>query len=327
MVNFLVRRALFMILVLFAVSIISYVVMELPPGDFATTFVQSITESGGVVDKDMVDRIRATYGLDKPLITRYFKWITGFARGNLGYSFFWKAPVADIIASRFAASMILSLSATFLAWIIAFPISLYSATHQYSFFDYVFTLIGFIGLAIPNFLLALILLFLGNKYLGISIGGFLSIEYMGAPMSWGKMVDLAGHVLVPIIVIGTAGTAGLIRIIRANLIDEINKPYVVMARAKGLGELRLLLKYPVRIALNPFISSIAWILPAMIAGEAITSIVLGLPTAGPLFIDALMNQDMQLAGAYVMLISIFTIVGVFVSDILLAILDPRIKYT
>ena len=248
-------------------------------------------------------------------------------KGELGYSLFWQAPVKDIIGPRLVLSMVIPAVATAFVWVVAFPIGIYSATHQYSVSDTVLSLVGFLGLSIPNFLLALVLMYLGNTYFGVSVGGLFSTQYLRASWSIGKALDFLTHLWIPIVVVGTAGTAGLIRIIRANLLDELGKSYVEMARSKGLSEPRLIFKYPVRIAISPFISSIGWVLPGMISGEVIVSVVLGLPTAGPIFLRALRMQDMQLAGAYIMLISVFTIVGVFLSDILLVLVDPRIRYT
>jgi len=325
--SYIIRRLLLMVPILFIISIIAFMVMDLPPGDFASSYVTAMMEQGENVKEAEVERLREMWGLDKPMYVRYFRWVVGLMKGELGYSLYWRAPVKEIIISRFMLSMIISFSATLFAWLVAFPIGIYSAIHQYSLPDFFWTFIGFIGLSIPNFLLALVLMYLGNKYFDISIGGLFSIKYVNAVWSWGKFIDFLSHFWVPIIVIGTAGTAGLIRIVRANLIDELSKPYVEMARSKGIKESKLIIKYPVRIAINPFISSIGWVLPGMVSGSTIVSVVLGLPTAGPIFLQALKQQDMQIAGAYIMLISAFTVAGIFLSDILLAVVDPRIRYT
>ena len=328
MVDYLVRRLLLVLPTLLVVSNLAFLVMEAPPGDFVTTYIAGQATLGVQVGGiEVEEQLREIWGLDKPLHIRYLRWIGNLLRGELGYSLFWQAPVKEIIASRFILSMVIPAVATGFVWIVAFPIGIYSATHQYSVSDTALTLVGFLGLSIPNFLLALVLIYLGNTYLGISVGGLFSTQYLRAAWSVGKVIDFLKHLWIPIIVVGTAGTAGLIRIIRANLLDEIGKSYVEMARSKGLSEPRLIFKYPVRIAISPFISSIGWVLPGMISGEVIVSVVLGLPTAGPIFLRALRMQDMQLAGAYIMLISVFTIVGVFLSDILLVIVDPRIRYT
>lgn len=317
-----------MIPTLLLISVLSFIIMELPPGDFVTSYIAAQGELGAGEGLESIEEVlRRQWGLDKPLYVRYLRWLGNLLTGDLGYSLYWRAPVGEIIGSRFFTSMSIALSSTLFVWIVGFPIGIYSATHQYSPSDRVWTLIGFLGLSIPNFLLALILMYSGNVLFGLSIGGLFSTQYMRASWSLGKVLDLLGHVWIPILVVGTAGTAGLIRIMRANLLDELGKSYVEMARSKGLSERRLVLKYPVRIAINPFISSIGWVLPSMISGEVIVSVVLGLPTAGPIFLQALRMQDMQLAGAYLMLISLLTVIGIFLSDILLAVVDPRIRYT
>lgn len=328
MATYLIRRLLLTIPTLILISMLSFLIMEAPPGDFVTSYITAEaqrTESASM--SSVEEQLRKAWGLDKPLHIRYLKWVGNLVRGDLGYSLSWRAPVKEIVAGRFLTSMVISLSSTLFVWTVGFPIGIYSATHQYSIPDRFWSLIGFLGLSIPDFLLALVLLYSSNVLFGISIGGLFSTEYLRASWSLAKVADLMKHVWIPIVVIGTAGTAGLIRITRANLLDELGKSYVEMARAKGLSERRLVFKYPVRIAINPFISSIGWVLPGIVSGEVIVSVVLGLPTAGPLFLEALLTQDMQLAGAYLMLISVFTIAGVFVSDVLLAIVDPRIRYT
>lgn len=326
MVSYLIRRVLLIIPTLVLISVLSFIIMEAPPGDFVTAYIEAEMQAGSVGLDTVEDELRRQWGLDQPLYVRYLKWVSNLSRGNLGYSLYWRAPVKEIIAARFLTSMSISLSATLFVWLVGFPIGIYSSTHQYSVSDRLWSLVGFLGLSIPDFLLALILMYSGSVLFGLSIGGLFSAQYLRAAWSIGKVIDLLQHVWIPIIVIGTAGTAGLIRIIRANLLDELGKSYVEMARSKGLSERRLVLKYPVRIAINPFISSIGWVLPGMISGEVIVSVVLGLPTAGPIFLRALRMQDMQLAGAYLILISVFTVVGVLLSDILLAIVDPRIRY-
>lgn len=326
MLTYIARRLLLMIPTLAVISVIAFVVMELPPGDFVSTRILQMTQSG-TYSEEAVTNLRHRYGLDRPVYVRYWMWITKFLRGDLGYSLSWNKPVGVLLRSRFALTALISLLSLLFTWTMAFPIGIYSAVRQYSMGDLLWTFIGFLGLAIPNFLLALILMFLSYKYFpDIGVGGLFSQQFQGAAWSWAKFVDLLSHLWIPIVVIGTAGTAGLIRIVRANLIDELKKPYVEMARAKGLSEVRVILKYPVRIAINPFLSTVGWMLPSLIAGETITAVVLGLPTAGPLFLEALKRQDMQLASAFVMLSAILAIVGTLISDILLAIVDPRIQY-
>jgi peptide/nickel transport system permease protein len=297
-----------------AISIIAFVVIQLPPGDFLT------------VNQSALQALDERYGLSQPLHVQYLKWVGGILQGDFGYSFEWNRPVTALIWDRLGFTLVLALSTLALTWLIAFPIGLYSAVRQYSLGDYVFTFVGFIGLAIPEFMLALVLMYVSFKYFGQSVGGLFSPEYVDAAWSWGRVVDLFGHLWIPALIIAVSHTAALIRIMRANLLDELHKPYVVTARAKGLPEGRLLLKYPVRMALNPFISTVGWTLPALISGEAIIGVVLSLPTEGPLYLRALMSQDMYLAGAFILLVSILTVVGTLLSDILLAWLDPRIRY-
>lgn len=325
MFAYLSRRFLLMIPTLLIISIISFIIIELPPGDIVTTRLAQMTRQK--VSQELIENLRHRYGLDRPVYVRYFIWISNFVRGDFGYSLYWNKPVKDLILSRFALTALISLLSLFFTWVMAFPIAIYSAVRQYSLADFFWTVVGFLGLAIPNFLLALVLMVLSYKYFpNLGIGGLFSSQFQGAAWSWGKFVNLLGHLWVPVVVIGTAGTAGLIRIVRANLLDELKKAYVQTARAKGVSEVRLILKYPVRMAINPFFSTVGWVLPSLIAGETITAVVLGLPTAGPLFLQALRAQDMQLAGAFVMLCAILTIMGTLISDILLVIVDPRIRY-
>lgn len=326
MITYLVRRLFIMIPTIFIVSIISFIIIDLPPGDWVTTNLSRVTLQGEVT-VEMIENLRRRYGLDEPLYIRYWIWISKFVRGDFGYSLSWNCPVRDIVASRFALTVLISLLSLLFTWVVAFPIGIYSAVRQYSFADFFWTFVGFLGLAIPNFLLALLLLFFSYKFFpDLGVGGLFSRQFQGAPWSLDKFVNLLGHLWIPVIIVGTAGTAGLIRIVRANLIDELKKPYVAMARAKGLSEIRVILKYPVRIAINPFLSAVGWVLPSLVSGATITAVVLGLPTGGPLFLDALKHQDMQLAGSFIMLICSFTIIGVLISDILLSIADPRIRY-
>lgn len=326
MIVYLVRRVLLMILAISIISIIAYMVIELPPGDFVTMQIQAMVASGEY-SEEQVENLRHRYGLHQPVFVRYVKWITRFVRGDFGYSLSYHKPVKELLSSRFAMTALISILSLLFAWTVAFPIGVLSAVRKYSFMDIFWTFVGFMGLATPNFLLALILMFLSYRYFpNLEVGGLFSHRFYMAPWSWAKFVDFLGHLWIPVVVVGTAGTAGTIRITRANLIDELQKPYVDMARSKGMSELKLIIRYPIRIALNPFFSTVGWILPSLIAGETITAVVLGLPTAGPLFLEALRNQDMQLAGAFVMLVSILTVIGTLVSDILLAIVDPRIRY-
>jgi len=314
-----------MVVTLFAVSVISFVIIQLPPGDFVTSYVAQLAAMGELVDQSEVDALRARYGLGQPAYVQYAKWIGGVLRGDLGRSLQWNRPVATLIKDRLPWSFSISLVSFIFVWMVGLPIGVYSATHQYSTPDYVATLMGFIGLAVPNFLLALLALWIYFNSTGEVIVGLFSPEYIMAPWSLPKAVDLLKHLWIPALITGMAGTAGLIRTMRANLLDEIRKPYVLTARAKGLTERRLLYKYPFRVAMIPSVSTIGWVLPSLFAGELLTSFVLGIPTLSPIFLGALLNQDMFLAGSIVLILSALTVIGTLVSDLLLAVVDPRIK--
>ena len=326
MLSYIIRRFIYMIIILIVLSIVAFIIIQLPPGDFLSAYIATIKAGGGDVNKATEAVLRKQYGLDLPRHLQYLKWVWNMFHGNFGISFTWNTPVSKLIAERLPLTIIISLLTLIFAYVVAIPIGIYSATHQYSAGDYTFTAIGFTGLATPNFLFALILMFLFYKYFGLSVGGLFSSEYAMAPWSLGKFVDMLKHLPIPIIVIGTAGTAGLIRVMRGCLLDELQKQYVITARAKGVAKRTLLFKYPVRVAINPIISTIGWTLPAIVSGEVITAIVLGLPTTGPLLFTALMNQDMYLAGSIIMFLTFLTVLGTFISDILLAWVDPRIQY-
>ena len=326
MLAYLIKRILWMIPTLIAISIMSFIIIQLPPGDYLTSLVASLAEEGSV-DQSTLAGLEKRYGLNQPIYVQYWKWISGIIlRGDFGQSFEWRRPVSELIWQRLGLTFVISLSTMLFIWLVSFPIGIYSAIRKYSVGDYIASFVGFIGLAIPNFLLALVLMYVSFKYFGQSVGGLFSPEFRNAAWSFAKVRDLIQHLWVPIVVIGTAGTAGLIRIMRANLLDELNKPYVLTARAKGLPETRMLLKYPVRLALNPFVSRVGWELPELVSGAAITAIVLSLPTTGPLLLNALISQDMYLAGSFILMLSVLTVIGTLLSDILLAWLDPRIRY-
>ena len=326
MLSFLVRRSFYMIIMLAVMSVVSFVIIQLPPGDYVTMLVAALEGSGEPLDDHEIQSLIRQYGLDKPYTARYFLWVGGMHRGDFGRSIAWNRPVIDLIGERLALTIAISLVTTFFTYLVSIFIGIYSATHQYSPADYTFTVVGFIGLATPNFMLALILMIVCNNLLDISIGGLFSPEYSTAAWSLGKVWDLIKHLPVPVIVVGTAGTAGLIRVMRGMVLDEIRKQYVVTARAKGLSETKLLFKYPVRVALNPIISTVGWVLPAIISGSTITALVLNLPTVGPLMYGALLAQDTYLAGTIILFLSMLTIIGTFVSDVLLAVTDPRIRF-
>jgi len=324
--SYVLRRLVYTMILLLALSVVSFVIIQLPPGDYLTTVIQNLKQQGTDVSERELAALKSYYGLDQPLAVQYLKWMGKLLRGDLGQSFHWKKPVKELIAERLPLTVVVSFCTLIFTYLMAVPIGIYSATHQYSFPDYVVGVVGFAGLATPNFLLALVLMFIFYKYLGLSPGGLFSPEYVSAAWSLGRVWDMIKHLPIPIIVIGTAGTAGLIRVMRATLLDELRKQYVVTARAKGVSEGRLLFKYPVRVAVNPIVSTIGWTLPAIVSGGTITAIVLNLPTTGPLLFSALISQDMHLAGAIIMLLSFLTIIGTFISDVLLVVVDPRIRY-
>jgi peptide/nickel transport system permease protein len=311
---------------MFVISILSFIIIQLPPGDFLTSYAATLSEQGDSVSEEQLQALREAYGLGQPIYVQYTKWMSGVLRGDFGFSLEWGMPVKELIWGRLGLTVVLSLSSLLFVWTLAVPIGIYSATNQYSPLDYTATFFGFLGLAIPNFMLALVLMWIGFAYFGQDVGGLLSPEYKNAPWSPAKVWDLIKHLWIPMLVLGTAGTAGLIRTMRANMLDEVNQPYVETARAKGLTERNLIWKYPVRVALNPFVSTVGWALPELVSGETITAVVLSLPTVGPLLLRALLSQDMFLAGAIILLISVLTIIGTLLSDILLAWLDPRIRY-
>ncbi len=326
MTGFIIRRILYMIPTLIGISFVSFMIIQLPPGDFLTTVLAYIADTQGQVSPELEAQMRAQYGLDQPLVVQYFTWMKGIVlHGDFGWSFGWGQPVSKLLGNSIGLTLLVSGCSLVFVWVVALPIGIYSAWRRYSIGDHVFTFFGFLGLAIPNFLLALALMVIGYKVFGLNVGGLFSPGMAAQPWSWAKFVDLMAHVWVPVIVVGTSGTAALIRIMRANLADELEKPYVVTARAKGLSERTILFRYPVRIALNPFVSTIGWLLPALVSGVTITAIVLNLPTAGPILIRALVAQDMYLAGSIIFLLSFLTLVGMLISDILLAMLDPRIR--
>ena len=321
------QRLLIMIPMLFLISMLSFLVIQLPPGDYVTTYVNNLRRSGTSLDQSVVDAMRRRYALDKPKLTQYFIWIRNIVvDGDFGNSFAYNRPVADMLKERVPRTMGITLAGILLAWLIAVPIGIYSAVKQYSVFDYIFTFLGFLGLALPAFLFAIVLVFLIYQKTGWAITGIFSPAYENARWSLAKLWDMIKNLAVPLLVLSTSGAAGLIRILRGTLLDELKKQYVITARAKGLREMKLLFKYPVRLAINPLISTIGWILPAAVGGEVVVSQVLNLPTTGPILIFSIMNQDMYLAGGILLVLSSLTLVGTLISDILLAAVDPRIRY-
>lgn len=325
MFSFFVRRLLVVIPSLLVISILIFGIIQLPEGDYLTSYIAELESQGEKVSKEKIAFLRQQYSLDKPFIVQYFTWLTGMLQGDFGYSFEYRIPVSKVVGDRLFLSFLLSFSTILFTWVVAFPIGVYSATHQYSWGDHGLTFLGFLGLATPNFLLALVLLYVANVVFGTSIGGLMDQVYVDQPMSWGKFLSVLEHLWIPVVVIGTSGTAGMIRRLRANLLDELHKQYVITGRAKGLPPFRLLIKYPLRMALNPFIADIGSLLPEVVSGAAIVSIVLSLPTTGPMLLAALQSQDMYLAGSFLMFLSLLTVVGMFFSDLALAALDPRIR--
>lgn len=325
MLSYLVRRILGMIPTLLIISMLVFVIIQLPPGDYLESHIAELQSQGESVNEEKIQFLREQYGLDKPMVEQYWYWLIGMLQGDFGYSFEYDLPVTEVVGDRLFLTVIISIATILFTWIIAFPIGIYSATHQYSWGDYGLSTLGFLGLATPNFLLALVMLYLANVYFGTSIGGLMDPQYIDAAWSVDKMLSILEHLWIPVVVIGTSGTAGMIRRLRANLLDELQKQYVTTGRAKGLPPGKLLRKYPLRIALNFFVADVGNLLPAVISGAEIVAVVMSLPTTGPILLAALQSQDMYLAGSFLMFLAMLTVIGVLVSDIALALLDPRIR--
>ncbi len=326
MASYIVKRLLYTIPTIFVISVVVFAVIQLPPGDYVTSYVMRLEQEGISVSQQRIDQMRRQYGLDQPGYVRYIKWMSGVLKGDFGYSFEWNRPVIELIGSRLALTFVVSFTSLIFTWVVGFLIGFYSATHQYSVGDYLATSLGFIGLATPNFMLALVIMWFAYARFGYTYGGLFSPEYLIAPWDLAKVGDMVKHLWLPVVVIGTSGTAGQIRILRANLLDELQKPYVITAKAKGVPNWKLVLKYPVRIALIPFISTAGWRLSTLVSGSVVTATVLNLPTTGPMLLQALKSQDMYLAGSFILFLSLLTVLGTLISDILLAVLDPRIRY-
>lgn len=325
MLNYILQRSLMALFTVWAISIISFVIIQLPPGDYVTSYIAATQASGDSVSMELAESLRKQYSLDQPIYVQYFRWVEQMTKGNFGVSFEWHRPVKEVIGDRLVYTVIVAGSAILFTWALALPIGIYSAVRKYSLGDYIATFVGFIGLAIPDFLLALLLMYMGFELFGANIGGLFSPEYQTAPWSLAKFWDMVQHLWLPALVLGLSGTASLIRVMRANLLDELRKPYVITARAKGISETRVILKYPVRVALNPFASTIGYILPQIIGGSIIVSLVVSLPTLGPTLLRSLISQDMFLAGTIVLILGILTVIGTLLSDILLMLIDPRIR--
>ena len=325
---YLLRRFVYMVILLFAVSAFSFFLIDLPPGDYLTSYVASLRDSRGAeVDIAEVEALKQQYGLDQPLFMRYLKWMSNMLRGDFGRSFAWNIEVSVMLSERLGITVLTAVLTLIFTYAVAIPIGIYSATHQYSLGDYFFTIIGFVGLAMPTFFLALVLMYYINRTTGFSVGGLYSPEFMNQPMSLLKFIDMLQHIAILVVAVGMAGMASVIRIMRSGILDELQKQYVISARSKGLNEVQLLLKYPVRLALNPIISTIGWILPSIVSGATVTAIVMNVPTIGALLYDALLAQDTYVAAASIMLLSFMTVIGMFISDVLLAVVDPRIRFT
>ena len=325
MLFFIVRRLLLMVPTLIIISIVGFVIIQAPPGDFVSSYIAGLEAQGDLVDPELIDSLRARFGLGEPVYVQYWRWVSSFAQGNLGYSMSLRQPVTEIIQERLASSVTISLFSLILVYLIGLPIGILSATKQYTAVDYAFTVIGFLGVATPSFLVALVGLWLMFLWTGNAALGLYSTEFQNAPFSLAKVLDLLRHIWLPALIVGTAGTAELIRTMRANLLDELPKQYVTMARARGVGPTKLLYKYPLRIAINPVISTIGYTLPALVEGELLVSLVLGLPTLAPILLRSLLQQDMFLATSIIMVLAILVLIGTLLSDILLAIVDPRIR--
>jgi peptide/nickel transport system permease protein len=326
MLAYILRRVLLMIPTLLIVSILSFAVIQLPPGDYLSSYVSQLRETGDIVDAAELEALKQRYGLGQPIYVQYYKWISGIIlRGDWGQSMEWSRPVKDLIWERIALTMVLSGMSLLVSWFVAIPVGVYSAMHQYSIPDYLMSIFSFIGAGTPGFMLALVVMYLAWSKLGMAVGGLFSEEFINAPWSGAKVVDMLKHLWIPVLIIAINGTAGGIRTTRANLLDEMNKPYVETARAKGLKEGRMVWKYPARVALNPFFSTLGWQLAGLISGQTLLAVVLSLQTTGPLLLRALTSQDMYLAGSFVLLLSTLTVIGTLFSDILLAWVDPRIR--
>jgi peptide/nickel transport system permease protein len=326
MLGYILRRVGMMIPTLIVISIISFAIIQLPPGDYLTSYVANLRQEGDQVDEAEIEMLKQRYGLGQPVHVQYAKWITGIVlRNDWGQSMEWQKPVKDLIWERMALTVFLSSISVLVSWFVAIPVGVFSATHQYSIPDYLFSAISFIGVGTPGFMIAMIVMWVAMRQFGMDVGGLFSQEYLVAPWSWAKFVDMLKHLWIPVLVIAMGSTAGSIRTTRANLLDELNKPYVETARAKGLVERKLIWKYPVRVAMNPFFSTVGWTLASLISGQTLVAVVLSLQTTGPMMLRALMSQDMYLAGSFLLLLSSLTVLGTLISDILLAWVDPRIR--
>ncbi len=325
MLRFVIRRILIFIPMLFLMSVVAFGIIQAPPGDFLTDYIAQLQATGETVDAGQIDALRSHYGLDQPLYVQYFKWVWGIVQWDLGLSLEWGRPVKELVNDRLAMTVVLGVSTILFTWTLAVPIGILSAVKKYTAIDYFFTFLSYFGVGTPNFMIALVAMWFAFSWFGIRVTGLFSQEYITAPWGFGKVLDMIKHMWVPMLILGTDGTARFTRIVRANLLDVMNKPYVETARAKGLPEWKVVLKYPVRIALNPFVSTAGLELPRLISGQLIVATVMSLPTIGPLLLRALLSQDMYMAGSIVLILTTLTLIGVLISDIVLAMMDPRIR--
>ncbi len=326
MLKYILKRIGIMIPTVIVISMISFAIIQLPPGDYLTSYVAGLRQMGDNVDETEIEALRQRYGLGQPVYVQYYKWVSGIIlRGDWGQSMEWRKPVKDLIWEKMALTVALSLVSVLVSWFVAIPVGVFSATHQYSLPDYVFSTLSFIGAGLPGFMIALVVMWVAMRQLGLNVGGLFSQEYLVAPWSWDRFVDFLKHLWIPVLIIALGSTAGSIRTTRANVLDELNKPYVETARAKGLKERKLVWKYPVRVAMNPFFSTVGWTLANLISGQTLVAYVLSLQTTGPMMLRALTSQDMYLAGSFLLLLSMLTVIGTLISDILLAWFDPRIR--
>ena len=325
MARYVLKRLVLLPVLLFLFSVTVFAIVQAPPGDFLTTYVATLASSGSSISAEQIEALRREYGLDRPIWVQYLRWMQNLLTGNLGLSLEYQRPNAELIGERLVLTVVLALFAFAITWIVAVPAGIYSAMHPRSVVDYLLTVLNYVGVATPNFMLALVLMWGAFAYFGLSVTGLFSPDFVEAPWSRARVLDLLKHVWLPAVVLGVAGTARLTRVMRANLLDELHKPYVTTARAKGLSEWRLVLRYPARLALNPLVSTIGWYLPLLFSGSLIVATVMNLPNIGPLLLRALINQDMYLAGSILLIYCFLTIVGTLISDILLAWLDPRIR--
>ncbi len=322
---FIIKRLLLLPFLLLIFSIVSFALIQAPPGDFLTSYVAELAAGGTSIDQVEIEALRARYGLDQPIYVQYGRWVGNLLRGDLGISLEWRRPNSELIGERLVLTLVLTTFSLLFTWAVAIPIGIFSATRQYSLLDYLFTILNYIGLATPNFMLALVLMWVAFDKFGVTVTGLFSPQFLDAPWSWARVGDLMSHIWLPMIVLGVAGTAQIARVVRANLLDELSKPYTEMARAKGLPEWRLVIKYPTRVAIAPVVSTLGWYFPQLLSGGLVVSVVMSLPTIGPLLLRALVGQDMYLAGTIILIFCMLAVLGALVSDILLVVLDPRIK--